>query len=194
MKAWYFADNNRKLRYGDNRPIVIGETHTVDCNPILCKQGLHGSVSIMDALSYAPGPVLYLVDINGDIDVGEDKICGSSRTYLMGFDASDMLFEAARMFALVNIENIKPYTNKYDLIVEYLKTGNSDLRSAAESAARSAAISAAWSAAESAAWSTAESTAWSAAESAARSAARSAQNKIMVDLVYKYFPSIEEVI
>jgi len=231
IRGWYFAEESRKLRYGDDRPIVIGQTHTVEGKPELCECGLHFSVNILDALKYAPGPILYYVEGSGGMDMGVDKISAQSRTYLAGFDASEMLLEFARKVALISIEKIKPYTNKYDLIVEYLGTGNVDLVSAAESAAwaarsavRSAARSAAWSAAESAAWaarsavessarSSVRSAAWSAAWSSVRSAARSAvrssarssarasesaarsvQSRILIELVYKYYLSIEEVI
>jgi len=215
MKAWYFAQEDRKLRYGDNRFIILGESHSVDAEPILCSSGLHASVNIRDALAYAPGPILYLVELSGKMDIGDDKVSAQVRNYLAGFDATDMLQEFARKQALINIEKIKPYTDQYDLIVEYLQTGREDLRSAAWSAARSAvesaAESAAWSAAESAVESAAESAAWAAvrsavrsaawsAESAARSAvesavesAESAQSEMLIDLVYKYYPSIEEV-
>jgi len=52
--AWYFASEDRKLRYGDNRAIVIGEAHRVRGALALCKHGLHASVRAIDALSYAP--------------------------------------------------------------------------------------------------------------------------------------------
>lgn len=213
MKAWYFAREDRRLQYGDNRRIVIGETHIVDCKPTLCKQGLHGSISIRDALSYAPGTMLYLVDLSGEMDIGEDKIAAQVRKYLAGFDATDLLRCFARRQALINIDKIKPYTDKYDLIVEYLQTGDKSIQSAAESAAwyaaaaawpaaaaarsaadaaRSAAATAksAADAARFAAWYTADAT-WSAAD-ATWYAARSKQNKMLIEMVYEYYPSIEE--
>jgi len=176
MKAFYFAREDRKLRYNDGREIVVGETHTVDCKPSLCNRGLHASKRIIDALTYAPGPILYLVELSGDIDKGDDKLCATSRTYLQELDATELLRELARKQALINIEKIKPYCSEehYELITNYLNSGDEEIKSAAVSAARSAAWSAAESAAVSAARSAAESAAWSAAVSAARSAARSA--------------------
>lgn len=46
----------------------------------------------------------------------------------------------SRFCAMQNIEKIKPYTSEetYDVIIEWLKSGDEDIRSAAESAARSA--------------------------------------------------------
>ena len=190
MKAWYFSNKGCTLGYGDNRPIAKGVIHTVDTKPVVCESGLHGSVRLIDALRYAPGPYCWQVDITGSLDKQGDKLCGANREYLAGFDATEVLRKFARQQALINIDKIKTYTEEYDVIYKYLITGDSSLRSAAWSAAWSAARSAesaAWSAqsaARSAAWSaawsaarSAESAAWSAAwsaQSAARSAARSA--------------------
>jgi len=182
MLAFWFSPDDKKLAYGDGRKVRVGTTHTVEGKPVLCEFGLHASERLIDALRYAPGSTLYLVDISGMIVAGKDIIAGTKRKYLARFDAEKLLREFARKQALIHIEKIRPYTDEYDLIVEYLETGKESLRSAAWSAARSAARSAAWGAAESAArsaaWSAAESAAesaaWSAAESAARSAAWSA--------------------
>ena len=151
MKAFYFADDSRKLRYGDNRPIEVGTTHTVEGTPKLCSNGLHASVNILDAVSYAPGHHLYLVELSGEMDVGDGKVSAQSRTYIAYYNAEELLREFARKQALINIEKIKPYTTEeeYSLIIRYLETGCEQDRSAARSA-------------------------WSAAGSAAESAARSA--------------------
>ena len=197
MKAFYFAQENKKLRYGDGREISVGATHTVACTPICCEQGLHASQRLIDALKYAPGHTLYLVELSGRIDKQHDKACGERRTYIAEFDAEGLLREFARKQALLHIEKIKPYCSisEYYIILQYLHTGRDSYRSAAESAAwsaawsaaRSAARSAAWSAARSAAWIAAESAAWSAAESAAESAAdsaaESAANVMLTDMV-----------
>jgi hypothetical protein len=178
MLAFWFSPDDKHLGYGDGRKVRVGTTHTVEGKPVLCEFGLHASERPIDALKYAPGSTLYLVGISGMIIVGEDKIVGTKRKYLARFNAEKLLREFARKQALINIEKIKPFTDKYDLIVEYLETGNGCLQSAAWSAARcaaeSAAESAARSAAESAAWSAARCAAGSAARSAAESAARSA--------------------
>ena len=184
MKAFYFAKEDRKLRYDDGREIVVGETHTVDCKPSLCNRGLHASKRIIDALTYAPGPILYLVELSGDIDKGDDKSCATNRTYLEEFDATGLLRVFSRKLALINIEKIKPYCSEedYELITSYLNSSDENIKLAAESAesARSAAESAesAVEAAVEAAAEAAKSAAWSAesARSAARSAAWSARS------------------
>ena len=201
MKAYYFSTHDKRLRYGDGRRIKTGTTHKVAGPLELCAHGLHASKRIVDALADAPGPYLWLVELSGEIIEGDDKIVATERTYLAGFDATKTLRLFARKQALINIEKIKPYCSPddYDLIVDWLNTGNESLRSAAEvaakhtawaaeasarasvwAAARYAAISAAFSAeaaARAAVWAaaetstrTAEASAWSVAQFVARSA------------------------
>ncbi len=138
-------------------------------------------------MHYAPGSYLWIVELSGEIVEGDDKVVATERTYIKGFDATNILREFSRKVALINIEKIKPYCSEkdFDIIIRYLETGGEELSAAvwsaaasaesaawsAWSAARSAARSAAWSAAASAAESAAASAAWSAAASAAASAA-----------------------
>jgi len=63
IKAWHFVSENKKLGYDDGRIVRKGRTYKVNCEPVLCKSGLHGSVRILDALNYAPGPILCRVEI-----------------------------------------------------------------------------------------------------------------------------------
>ena len=172
-RAYYFAPDDNKLRFGDGREIVVGDTHTVGVKPKVCMAGLHASLRPIDALKYAPGNQLYIVEVGGVVDIGEDKIAGETRKYVCKVPNIEWLLrkfarEVALEVVLREIPNINP------IVIEWLKTGDESLRSAAESAARSAARSAAESAAESAASSAASSAAWNAAWSAAGNAARSA--------------------
>lgn len=144
MKAFYFATPERKLRYGDGRSITIGQTHTVKGEIKLCKNGLHASQRLLDALYYAPGNTLYLVELEGDMDIDAGIVAARSRTYLAEYNAADVLMSFARKQALINIELIKPYTEQYDLIVDYLETGNEAIRQAARDAAYATRATAAW--------------------------------------------------
>ena len=187
MKAYYFSNMDKKLRYNDNRQIRKGRTHKVKGDLKLCGHGLHASIKAIDALRYAPSSYLWVVELSGDIVHGDDKIVASERTYLHGFNTDKLLRKFAHKQALINIEKIKPYTNAddYELIVTYLESGDDNKRSTTESAAESAAKSAAWSAAESAA----RSAAWSvksATESAARSAAWSAANEMLEEMLDEF--------
>ena len=169
VKAWYFSDESRKLRYGDGRNIAIGVEHTVKGYPNPCTHGLHGSERIRDALKYAPGPIVWQVELSGRIKKADDKIAATRRKYIAGgIDISDTLWLFARKQALSVID-------KWDcpvIVRQWLETGDESIRSAAESAAGSAAESAAWSTGKSAAWAAAR----SAAESAARYAADAAES------------------
>jgi len=85
MKAWHFANYDDFLKYGDGRKIILGETLSVEGTPKLCSHGLHGNVSILDAMKYAGGPNLWLVEITGNVQIGDDKICGNSRKALVQY-------------------------------------------------------------------------------------------------------------
>lgn len=143
----------------------MGETHEVEGTIEACKNGLHASTRLIDALEHAPGSILYLVELSGDVDDGGDKVAASRRKYLAEFDATDLLRRFAKRQALINVEKIEPYCSpeEYRSILQYL---NGDDTLAAESA---------WSA-----WLAAESArlAWS-----ARSAARSAANEMLTSMV-----------
>ena len=171
MKAWYFNSKDRKLRYGDNRIIKAGLTHKVTRKPVLCNAGLHGSKRIIDALSYAPGPIVWRVELGGEMAIGDDKISATERHYLWGYDATDVLRRFARKCAL----DVIHLWDAPDVVIQYLKTGDENLRAAARDAAwavaRDAARAAAWAVARDAAWDAARAAAWAAAWDAARAAA-----------------------
>jgi hypothetical protein len=183
-KAWYFSKDDKKLRYGDNRDIVLGVEHRIEGYPEPCKHGLHGSVRILDALQYAPGAIVWQVELSGRIKKADDKIAATRRKYIAGgIDISDTLRLFARKQALSVID-------KWDcpaIVKQWLETGDESIRSAAWSAARSAARSAAENAAYSAAYSAAESaaeyTAQYAAQSAAEYAAGSEANAMLEEMV-----------
>ena len=164
MIGWYFATTERTLRYGDDRKIELGKTHTVKGQPILCERGLHASKNILDALQYAPGPVIYKVQLSHKVVHGDDKSCAQRRKYLAGaIDISDTLRLFARQCAL----DVIHLWNAPNIVIQYLNTGDESIRDAARAAARDAA------------WDDD----WAAARAAARPAARNAQNKHLTDMV-----------
>ena len=168
---WYFAATDRRLRYSDGRAIVLGETHKVDCEPQLCEWGLHASERIIDALSFAPGPVVYRVKLGGTVVHGDDKSVATERTYVSGgIDISDTLRAFARKCAL----DVIHLWDAPRIVRQYLETGDESIRAAAWAAASAAA----WAAARAAAWdaarAAARAAAWDAASAAARAAARAA--------------------
>jgi hypothetical protein len=176
--AWHFLAAPA-LPHGDGRPVVVGETLTVEPPIIPCRQGLHASRRAIDALAYAPGALVCRVRCSGEIVEEGDKLACSERTVLWMADAARVL----RLFACDIAEDAllaerkrgrEPHADSWRAIDVARRWVDGKATDAERSAARSAAWSAARSAAESAAWSAAESAARSAAESAARSAAWSA--------------------
>ena len=143
MKAWYFSTGDKRLRYGDDRKIRAGVTHKIKGDPECCYNGLHGSVSILDALQYAPGNHIWRVELSGDMDRNDDKIAATERKYLWGYDAAEVLRKFARMCAL----DVIHLWDAPEVVVRYLKTGDEGIRDAAWAAARDAARDAAWDAA-----------------------------------------------
>jgi hypothetical protein len=94
--AWHFVTDERRLQYDASHLTV--EAGWVYCTkaPIeLCVSGMHASIHPMDALTYAPGPVLCRVAVWGDVVIGKDKIVGRNREILAVHDVSREL----RLFA-----------------------------------------------------------------------------------------------
>lgn len=197
--GWYFAETSERLRYKDGRKIAVGETHTVNCAPIMCQQGLHASPTVLDALKYAPGNILYRVSLSGTIIHDTNKSVATKRTYLARIEVEPILREFARKCALQVIH----LWNCPHIVREYLGNGDESKKAAAWDAAwaatmaaatattrdaaraaawaaatattRNAAMAAAWDAAMAAAWN-ARDIAWDAAWDAARAAAWDARD------------------
>ena len=146
---------------------------------IPCKSGLHGSEHPFNALQYAPGNYLHLVDLRGDlVSNGDpiDKWVGRERKIVTSIDAEPLLWIFARTSAL----SVAHLWDAPDVVLEYLVTGEETLRDAARDAARATARDAARNAARDAAratvrdaaWATARATAWDAARATVRATVR----------------------
>lgn len=83
--CYHISRNDRRLGYGDEREIVLGETLTIDKFPSYGRVGLHGSESVLDALDSGSGSHLWLVEIYGDVDAGEHGVCGRNRTAIRDY-------------------------------------------------------------------------------------------------------------
>ena len=194
MRAWHFLAQGSVMRDGRKAPrngvklVHRGEV-------IQCESGLHASKHPMDALRYAPGPVLCLVECGGAIKAHgypEDKIACSERTIIARMDATPLLREFARMQAL-RVAHL--LDNPPDVVLDYLATGDGSIRAAAwaaaraaaRDAARDAAWAAAWAAALAAARDAAWAAAWAAARDAAWAAARDAARSDFRSLVHQAF-------
>jgi len=180
MKAWHFISNNKKLGYGDNRVVRVGQTYKYKGKePIeLCKRGMHGSVKIRDALQYAQGSIICLVEMSGEIIKGNDKVVATERKVLAMINGEKLL----RKFACLCALDVIHLWDAPDIVVRYLKTQDESIMqeasarvsawgSARDSACDSACDSA-WASACDSASASASDSAWASARASARGSAR----------------------
>jgi hypothetical protein len=164
--AWHFLTSARTLAHTDPPQVLtVGTTVHVEPPLVLCERGLHASRHLVDALQYAPGPMLCLVRLGGAVLEGADKCCAETRTILWMANMTQPLRVFARRCALD-----VPYLWSCPADVRvYLETGEGAGRDPAAARAAWAAVEAAseaeaWEAME--AWVAVE--AWAAARAAAR--------------------------
>ena len=175
---WHFArcdaTGTPLLGNGDGREVKVGETLTIDGEPVLCRHGLHASARVLDALQYCNyDACLCEVELGGTVVCGDDKSSATERTVMHMLDCEQtdaLLREFARHCALT----VAHLWDMPEEVRQYLETGDESLMESAYFAAHSATYFAARNAAHSAAYFAAESAAESAAHSAAYSAAYSA--------------------
>jgi hypothetical protein len=100
----------------------------------MCRAGLHASLHVADALKYAPGATLCLVELDGEIQIGDDKVAASKRRIIARFDATELLRKDARASALSVIH----LWNAPVVVKHYLETGDESSRVEARQAAYAA--------------------------------------------------------
>jgi hypothetical protein len=180
IRSWYFSNKQKKLMCGDGRDIAIGVEHTIKGPPKLGIYGLHGSRLILDALRYAPGPIVWVVDLSGRIKQGSDKIVATRRKYVAGgIDISDILQRFARSEALL----VADKWECPEIVKRWLETGDEMVQLSAWKAAMVASHSARNSivefAARAAELSVTTLAIWSTTNAVARSAVRSTVDSIV---------------
>ena len=142
--AYHFT--NDTLRDGSPIP-KIGDWLKHEGEVIPCRSGLHASEHPFDALQFAPGNLLHLVELRGDLKShGDpvDKFAARERRIIKTINAEKLMRDFARWNAL---KVLHLWPNPPDVVVQFLKTGDESLRAAAWDAARAAAWDAAWDAA-----------------------------------------------
>ena len=165
MIAYHFVGETLR----DGRPVPPdGEWLTHDGEMVMCESGLHASKDPFDALRYAPGPILCMVDCE-DVQEGNDKLVCRRRKIVRRVDATELMRKFAKQCAL----DVIHLWDAPQIVRDYLTTGDESLRAAAWAAARDAA----WAAARAAAWDAARAAAWD----AARAAQRKRFNKLVAD-------------
>ena len=132
MRAYHFVAET--LRDGRAVP-ADGEWLEHEGPMVMCESGLHASLHPFDALQYAPGATLCLVDVEGVVEEQGDKLVARRRRIVRRVDATALLREFARWCALQVIH----LWDAPAVVREYLETGREDLRDAASDAARAAA-------------------------------------------------------
>ena len=168
IRAWHFVGD----RLRDGRAVPKDGVWLEHAGEIrICESGLHASRDPFDALQYAQGPILCLVDCDGDIAEESDKLVCRRRRIVQRLDATEGLRYFARMQAL----SVVHLWDAPDVVMDYLMTGDDRLRAAA------------WAAASDAARAAARAAAWAAAWAAAMDAAMDAAQSEWTDLVAEAF-------
>lgn len=126
--AYHFVGET--LRDGTPVP-ADGVTLKYDGEIKLCASGFHASREAWQALDYAPATTLCRVHCAGKIITGDDKLVCTERTIIARIDAEQLLRKFARKCA----GDVIHLWDAPDVVVEYLKTGNEELRDAARDAA-----------------------------------------------------------
>lgn len=178
-RYWHFLNADCRLVYGSRDMVEAGKTYRAIGPLALCNNGMHASERAIDALFYAPGPVVCRVALGGEILVGADKVCARTRTVLWMADASTVLHEFATWAADWILDRLEakgfPIDPRSRAAPEAKRRW---LRGEITDAELDAAGAAAWDAARAAAWNAAgaaaRNAAWDAAWGAARAAARDA--------------------
>jgi hypothetical protein len=187
-QAWHFVAETLR----DGSPIPKDGVWLEHKGPIvICESGLHASRDPFDALQYAPGATLCLVNVDGIEYEQDDKLVCRRRKIIARMDATEMLRYFARMRALSVIH----LWEAPDVVLDYLMTGDEEIRDAAWAAARAAAWAAvrdavrdaAWAAVRAAVWDAVRAAAWDAVRAAAWAAARDAARKDFNELARECF-------
>ena len=148
MRAYHFVGTTLR----DGRPVPPdGEWLRHEGLAVICEYGLHASRHPFDALQYAPGATLCLVDCRDIVDERDDKLVCRERRIVARIDATGTLRQFARQCA----SDVLHLWDAPKIVRQYLATGDEAIRPAASEAAWAAARDAARDAARSAAWSAA---------------------------------------
>ena len=165
--GWHFLNDDGRTNCGNRKP-VPGKIMNCRGELVLCENGLHASRRAIDALYYAPGPIVQRVELIGVRIDDTDKSCARTRRCLWIADAERTLHEFALWCAdgALNRERKagrEPDARSWEALVVK--------RCWLDGQATDEELEAAWQAAWQAAWEAA----WDAAREAAWVASREAQ-------------------
>ena len=157
MKAWHFLPPDGKVAHPGSphagTVVTVGQVLTVEPPIVPYQHGLHASVKLIDALEYASGPLLCLVELSGEIvPHGGDKHVASVRRVLAMANVTRTLHEFACEVAEETLLNERAQGREPDARSwAALETKRRWLRGEAWAAAMDAARHASWVAANAAA-------------------------------------------
>ena len=191
MLGWHFLAEDRRLLYGSKEIVEAGQTYTASGPLVMCQNGMHACKRPIDALPYAPGPIVCRVRLRGEMIHDTIKSVARSRQVLWMADATTILHEFALSVATGALclqeargeftdprswaaLEVKARWLRGEATTRELDAAGDAAWAAAETAAKAAARDAAGDAAWAAAWAAAETAAWAAAKAAARAAAEAA--------------------
>jgi len=190
--AWHFTDG---WRLRDGQPLKIGKTYKHAAGDLkMCYSGYHASPRLIDALKFAPGSVLSVVECGGKIVRDTDKVVCTERRVLYAEDVNTTLHAFACEVALHGLCDFEVTDDRsyaaIDTKLSWLDGDASDndlaaARDAAEAAgdAAGAAVLAAARDAAGAAWAAAGAAAWAAAWDAAGADAVDDYNNGLLGLI-----------
>jgi hypothetical protein len=166
ITAWHFVGDT--LRDGRAIP-PDGEWLAHNGPVVMCESGLHASRDPFDALRFAPGETICMVECEDVVSEDYDKLVCRRRRIVARRDAGAMLrsFARAQALAVAHLWDCPP------VVRQYLETGDESLRVSARAAAWAAstaarAASAAWAASDAA-----RAAAWAASDAAWAASAES---------------------
>jgi len=98
--GWHFLPLERRMGYKDGRLVEPNTWYEIAEKPKMCRWGFHGSERIIDALQYAPGPIVSWCEFGGRIVHGGDKFVAQRRKHLWMADTTSTLRKIACGIAL----------------------------------------------------------------------------------------------
>lgn len=93
--AWNFLDADRRERFGARGVLGAGMRSVVPGPVVVRRHGLHASRSALQALRYAPGPIVCRVELGGQIRSDAGLVAATERTVLWLSDAGRATHEFA---------------------------------------------------------------------------------------------------
>jgi hypothetical protein len=139
--VFFHFTNDKTLRDGSPIP-PIGEWLIFPGKPVICQKGFHASQHPMDALKYAPGFKLHLVELMDIETEQEDKVVAKGRKIIATIDSKPVILSCARKFA----SDVLHLWDAPEVVKKYLKTGDPTLANVAAYVANAAAYAAAYAA------------------------------------------------